>query len=342
MLARLLRERFEKLLPAGLGGAVIVAEKQRANVKEAVTSDASRRRFWEDFFEETLADASASLDETHLTERLLATVDNVRRSCKPAAGMVYLVGAGPGDPDLLTVRALRLMQQADVIMYDHLVSPEVLERARREAEWIPVGKPKGCQSRSQGEINALMVERAHAGQTVVRLKGGDPMLFGRGGEELTYLQACGIRVEVVPGITAALACSAYAGIPLTNRHKAGCVTFVAGHSKSGESDLDWPSLVCERHTLVIYMGVASAALIARRLIEHGLKPATPVAVVEKATYPDQRIITGEIATLESIIHDNAIIAPAVIIVGSVVRNGPQRCAGAQMMILTKRYATRSV
>ncbi len=318
MLARLLRERFEKLLPAGLGGAVIVAEKQRANVKEAVTSDASRRRLWEDFFEETLADASASLDETHLTERLLATADNVRRSREPAAGMVYLVGAGPGDPDLLTIRALRLMQQADVIMYDHLVSPEVLERARREAEWIAVGKPKGCHARSQDEINGLMTERAQAGQIVVHLKGGDPLLFGRGGEELAYLRACGIRVEVVPGITAALACSAYAGIPLTDRHKASRVTFVAGHSKNGDLDLDWTSIVGERHTLVIYMGVATAAPIARQLIEHGLKPATPVAVIENGTRPGQRIITGEVANLESIVRDNAITTPAVIIIGSVV------------------------
>lgn len=204
MLARLLRERFEKLLPAGLGGAVMVAEKQRANIKQAVTSDASRRRLLEDFFQEMLADASASADETHLSERLLATADYVRRAREPAAGMVYLVGAGPGDPDLLTVRALRVMQHADVILYDHLVSPEVLERARREAEWVAVGKPKGCRDRSQDEINALMAERARAGQIVVRLKGGDPLLFGRGGEELSYLRARGIRVEVVPGITAAL------------------------------------------------------------------------------------------------------------------------------------------
>ncbi len=203
-------------------------------------------------------------------------------------------------------------------MYDHLVSPEVLERARREAEWIAVGKPKGCHARSQDEINALMAERAHAGQTVVRLKGGDPLLFGRGGEELTYLQAYGIRVEVVPGITAALACSAYAGIPLTDRHKASRVTFVAGHSKNGELHLAWASLVCERHTLFIYMGIATAALIARRLIEHGLNPATPVAVIENGTHPDQRIITGEVANLESIVRDNAITALAVIIVGSVV------------------------
>jgi uroporphyrin-III C-methyltransferase/precorrin-2 dehydrogenase/sirohydrochlorin ferrochelatase len=318
MLARLLRERFEKLLPAGLGGAVMAAERQRAYVKQAVTTEASRRRLWQDFFEQILADASASVDEIHLSERLLATANNVRHSRKPAAGMVYLVGAGPGDPDLLTIRALRLMQQADVIMYDHLVSAEVLERARREAEWIAVGKPKGCHARSQDEINALMMKRAQAGQIVVRLKGGDPLLFGRGGEELTYLRTRGIRVEIVPGITAALACSAYAGIPLTDRHKASRVTFVAGHSKNGDLDLDWTSLVGERHTLVIYMGVATAGPIARQLIEHGLKPATPVAVIENGTRRGQRIITGELVNLESIVRDNAIAAPAVIIIGSVV------------------------
>lgn len=260
------------------------------------------------------------MDENHLFERLLATADSPRPSREPAAGLVYLVEAGPGDPDLLTVRALHLMQQTDVIMYDHLVSTEVLERARREAEWIAVGKPKGCHARSQDEINALMAGRAHAGQIVVRLKGGEPLLFGRGGEELTYLCACGVRVEVVPGITAGLACSAYSGIPLTYREKAGGVTFVAGHSKSGEPDLDWPSLVCERRTLVIYMGVATAALIARRLIEHGLNPATRVAVIENGTFPGQRVITGEAANLESMVRNSALTAPAIIIIGSVVRN----------------------
>jgi uroporphyrin-III C-methyltransferase/precorrin-2 dehydrogenase/sirohydrochlorin ferrochelatase len=212
------------------------------------------------------------------------------------------------------------MQHADVVLYDNLVSPEVLERASRKAERIAVGKSNGVQTRSQAEINALMMERVHAAQVVVRLKGGDPLIFGRGGEELTYLHAHGIDVEVVPGITAALGCSAYAGIPLTERLLAGGVTFVTGHSTSGEPDLDWYSLVSGRRTLVFYMGAATAAPIARNLVEHGLDPATPVAVIEKGTRPDQRIITGEIANLETIVCGNAIIAPAILIIGPVVRH----------------------
>lgn len=235
-------------------------------------------------------------------------------------GTVYLVGAGPGDPDLLTLRALRVMQHADVVLYDNLVSRAVLERSRPQAEWIAVGKSRGFHFRSQDEINTLMCARAHAGQIVVRLKGGDPLVFGRGGEELNYLRTRGIRVEVVPGITAAFACSAYAGIPLTNRYEASRVTFVAGHSKKGGPDLDWASLVCERQTVVIYMGVSSGEPIARYLIEHGLNPATPVAVIENGTRSDQRIITGEVVNLDSIIHDNEVTAPAVIIIGSVVRD----------------------
>ena len=269
-------------------------------------------------FEEILTDASLADDEHRSSKRPLATAENALRSRKPAVGVVYLVGAGPGDPDLLTVRALRVMQRADVILYDRLVSPEVLERARCEAEWIAVGKSKGCHTRSQDEINALMMERAQNGQVVVRLKGGDPLVFGRGGEELAYLRARGIRVEVVPGITAALACSAYAGIPLTDRHKASAVTFVTGHSKDGEPDLDWASLVGARQSLVIYMGVATAALIARRLIEHGLDPATPVAVIENATRADQRVFNGQTGDLGPLMEHNNITGPAIIIVGQVV------------------------
>lgn len=218
------------------------------------------------------------------------------------------------------MRALRVMRHADVLLYDNLVSREVLERASQNCELINVGKSKGCSTRSQDEINLLMAKEARSGKIVVRLKGGDPLLFGRGGEELSYLRARGIRVEVIPGITAALGCSAYAGIPLTDRHKASSVTFITGHSKSGEPDIDWASLARARQTIVVYMGVATAELIARCLIENGLDPATPVAVIENGTRPNQRMITGQAANLGTIVRDNGILTPAVIIIGWVAEH----------------------
>ena len=232
---------------------------------------------------------------------------------------VSIVGAGPGNADLLTLRALRLLQEADVVVYDRLVGPDILGYARRDAERIYVGKGKGRHTRSQAGINALMTARAKAGQRVVRLKGGDPYIFGRGGEEMVYLRRAGVAVEVVPGITAAAGCGASAGIPLTHRDYVSAVTFVTGHATSGEPDLDWAALATGRHTLVVYMGVSTAGTVARRLIEHGMDPATPAAIVENGTRANEVVVIGSVAELGRMVAANRIVGPAVIIVGDVVR-----------------------
>ncbi|MGH6930983.1 MAG: uroporphyrinogen-III C-methyltransferase, partial [Dongiaceae bacterium] len=219
---------------------------------------------------------------------------------------------------LLTFRALRLMQQADVVVYDKLIGPAILDYVRRDAERIYVGKSKGNHSRSQDEIHQLLVEQALAGRRVVRLKGGDPFVFGRGGEELQYLRQRGIDVEVVPGITAALGCAAVAGIPLTHRALAQAVTFVTAQGSDGEPDLDWAALAKLGQTLVIYMGVAAAGRIAARLIEHGLAADTPAAVIENGTLPTQKIATGTLAGLASLVRDHAVVGPALLVIGEVV------------------------
>jgi len=230
---------------------------------------------------------------------------------------VALVGAGPGDPDLLTVRALRLMRAADVIVHDRLIGPDILDLANPAAIRVDVGKAKGRHTLPQSEINALLATHARAGRRVVRLKGGDPFVFGRGGEEMEYLRARGIPVEVVPGVTAGAGCAAAAGIPLTHRDHAAAVTFVSGHSKTGAPDLDWAALARSRQTLVVYMGLSTAGAIARELIAHGMDPAMPAAVIENGTLPAQRVVTGTLATLENVIEDNAIESPALIVIGAV-------------------------
>ena len=250
------------------------------------------------------------------------------RRRQPGAGIVHIVGAGPGDPDLLTLRALKVLRQADVVVHDRLIGPDILDCARPDAERFYVGKAKSRHSRPQPEINALMAAQAAAGRRVVRLKGGDPFVFGRGGEEMEYLLSRGIRVEIVPGITAATGCAAFAGIPLTHRDHAAAVTFVTGHAKDGEPDLDWTGLAAGRQTLVVYMGVSTAGTVARRLIEHGMTPSTPVAVVENGTLPTQKTVTGTLARLEALIAANGITGPALIIIGDVVRAAAANCIPA--------------
>lgn len=235
-------------------------------------------------------------------------------------GRVSIVGAGPGDPELLTVKALRLVQEADVVIYDKLVGSAVLGLIGPRAERIYVGKSRGRHVLSQSSINDLMATRARAGRHVIRLKGGDPFLFGRGGEEVEYLRALGISVEVVPGISSANGCAAAAGIPLTHRDDAQAVTFVTGHAKDGEPDLDWAALVALRQTLVVFMGVATAGRIAGRLIEHGLDPSTPAAVIENGTRPDQKVVIAVAGSLATAIGDHGITGPALLIIGDVVRH----------------------
>jgi uroporphyrin-III C-methyltransferase len=237
---------------------------------------------------------------------------------KLEAGKVWLVGAGPGDPDLLTIKAARLIAAADALVYDHLVGDGIMELARPDARRIYAGKEASKHTLPQGSINQLLVQLARQGLSVVRLKGGDPFIFGRGGEELETLVASGIPFEVVPGVTAAAGCAAYAGFPLTHRDHAQSVTFVTGHLKDGTVNLDWPSLVRPRQTVVFYMGIGAAEEICRQLINHGLPSLTLAAVIRNGTQPDQKTILATLGTLPHCIVESGIKPPALIVVGSVV------------------------
>lgn len=234
------------------------------------------------------------------------------------AGKVWLVGAGPGDPDLLTVKAARLISQADAIVYDHLVGDGVMDLPRADARRIYVGKQAAKHSMKQETINQLLVDLASEGLSVVRLKGGDPFIFGRGGEELEILEASGIPFEVVPGVTAAAGCAAYSGFPLTHREHAQSVTFVTGHLKDGSVNLDWPALARPRQTVVFYMGVGAAEQICREMIAHGLPSLTPAAVIRKGTLLDQQTLLATLGTLPQCIAESGIKPPALIVIGSVV------------------------
>jgi uroporphyrin-III C-methyltransferase/precorrin-2 dehydrogenase/sirohydrochlorin ferrochelatase len=237
----------------------------------------------------------------------------------PPQGFVSLVGAGPGDPDLLTLRALRVLQSADAVLYDHLVAPALVSMARPEAERVYVGKERDRHALGQDSINALMVCLARRGKRVVRLKGGDPFMFGRGGEEIEALAAQGVAFEIVPGVTAAAGAAAYAGIPLTHRDYAQTCVFATGHLKDGSAELDWAALARPRQTVVVYMGVGALAQICAGLVGHGLRAGTPAALVEKATWPAQRIVEGTLATLPEAAAAAGVKPPALLIVGEVVR-----------------------
>ncbi|TQV81935.1 siroheme synthase CysG [Denitrobaculum tricleocarpae] len=317
VLARRLRSQIEAMLPARLGALAEFADSFRAAVKANIQDGRGRLRFWERFFDGPEAASVLSGDETAAREQMLTLV-NAASARQTPKGRVAIVGAGPGDPDLLTFKAMRALQHADVVVYDKLVGPEILDYARRDAERIYVGKTRGHHTRSQDEINAILVREARLGKHVVRLKGGDPFIFGRGGEEQDMLAQHGIDVEVVPGITAAAGCAAASGIPLTHREHAQAVTFVTGHAKDGEPDLDWAALAGLKQTLVIYMGVSTIGRTCERLIEQGLNPQTPAAVIENGTLPEQRTVTGSLADLAALVAANGIKGPGLFIVGDVV------------------------
>ncbi|WP_421354162.1 siroheme synthase CysG [Aeromonas veronii] len=313
VLARLLREKLEALLPQHLGAVATFAGSLRERVKARFATMGERRRFWERLLgADRLGQALARGDSASANQ----LADSLFADESQSAGEVVLVGAGPGDPGLLTLHALRHMQQADVVVYDRLVSDEVMALVRRDAKRIFVGKQAGNHCVPQEGINQLLLEEAQKGQRVVRLKGGDPFIFGRGGEELETLVGTGIGFQVVPGITAASGCAAYAGIPLTHRDHAQSVRFVTAHGKGGARDLDWPMLAKDKQTLVFYMGLSSCATIREELLAHGKAGDTPVALIERGTQPCQQVIRGTLDELPALAV--GVESPALIMVGSVV------------------------
>ena len=315
VLARLIRAKIETWIPSTYGQLASLAKKFRERVKQLFPDVQQRRVFWEDVFQGQIAESvfAGKLGEG---ERLLEA--KIAGAAPRALGEVYLVGAGPGDPDLLTFRALRLMQQADVVLYDRLVAPAIIELCRRDAERIYVGKRRAEHAVPQEEINKLLVDLAKQGKRVLRLKGGDPFIFGRGGEEIEQLAAEGIPFQVVPGITAASGCAAYAGIPLTHRDHAQSVRFVTGHLKDGSTDLPWTDLVAPGQTLVLYMGLVGLPQICQALIDHGRAADTPAALVQQGTTQNQRVFTGTLANLPQLVAEHEVHAPTLVIVGEVV------------------------
>lgn len=312
MLARALRERLEIQLDESWGGLALLFARFRQRIRRRFPNLARRRRFFAQAIDGEVA-AQLRRGQAVAAERALLRL--LAKKEAPMPGSVVLVGAGPGDPGLLTLHGLRRLNEADVILHDRLVSKDVLALARRDAERIEVGKENGLHHTTQDGIHALMLEHARAGRRVVRLKGGDPFVFGRGGEELEFLRAHDIAYEVVPGISAALACAAYAGVPLTHRDLAQPLQFVAAHSKSDAAAPDWKTLARPRQTLAVYMGVANLESWRDGLIEHGRDPATPFALVENGSRAEQRVVVGPLAELPERARAHALRSPALLILG---------------------------
>ena len=316
VLARLIRAKLESTIPHAYGKLAELAGNFRDQVKAKFSNIEDRRYFWERVFSGIVAEKvfSGKVDEAQAD--MQKQLDD---SSDTEVGEVYLVGGGPGDPDLLTFKALRLMQQADVILYDRLVSEEVMELVRRDAELIYVGKERDNHSVPQDGINQLLVDLAKQGRRVCRLKGGDPFIFGRGGEEIETLAENGVPFQVVPGITAASGCSTYSGIPLTHRDYSQSCRFVTGHLKDGSMNLPWNELAVEQQTIVFYMALKGAQHLSDKLIEHGMRSDMPVALVEKGTTPDHRVWTTTLGELPTVVATQPIKAPTLIIVGEVVK-----------------------
>jgi uroporphyrin-III C-methyltransferase/precorrin-2 dehydrogenase/sirohydrochlorin ferrochelatase len=319
ILARIIKAQLESAITATFGNLSEFLGRFRPEVAKRITDATQRRRFWEEIADGAVAERVMAGDlagaETALRERLASFGDEAGR--KPV-GEVYLVGTGPGDPDLLTFRALRLMQRADVVLYDRLIGPRIMTLVRRDAERIYVGKRANEHTIAQEDISQMLVRLALEGKRVLRLKGGDPFIFGRGGEEIEEIARHGIPFQVVPGVTAAAGCAAYAGIPLTHRDHAQACVFATGHGKDGEIDLNWEALIQPNQTVAIYMGLATIAPLMARFIEHGMAPDMPAAVVDHGTRRAQRVVTGTVADIAEKSSAAALKGPAIIIIGTVV------------------------
>ncbi len=319
LLTRMLKARFETDIPAAYGRLAEFAGSYRERVKNSIPDMTRRRRFWETMIAGPVAEHLFSGQEVEATALMDSLLDEAATDGdKPPRGEVYLVGTGPGDPDLLTFRALRLMQQADVVLYDRLIGEGILNLVRRDASRIYVGKMKKDHAVPQEEISEMLIRLAKEGKRVLRLKGGDPFVFGRGGEEIAMLADNGINFQVIPGVTAANGCATYAGIPLTHRDHAQGYIVVTGHEKDGELNLNWDSLIQPRQTVVIYMGLTSLGTITDGFLSHGADPTLPAAIIENGTRAGQRVITGTLETLAGKASDAEIRSPALIIIGSVV------------------------
>jgi uroporphyrin-III C-methyltransferase/precorrin-2 dehydrogenase/sirohydrochlorin ferrochelatase len=308
---------LETLIPRGyadLGGLV---GQFRQQVKHKFATVDGRRMFWEKILSGPIAEKVFAEQHDEAEQLLKQAIDEAED--RTPMGEVYLVGAGPGDPELLTFKALRLMQQADVVLYDALVSPDVVDLCRRDADLVYVGKRRDQHTLPQEGINDLLVKHAKQGKRVVRLKGGDPFIFGRGGEELQTLSEQGVPFQVVPGITAASACSSYSGIPLTHRDFAQSVRFVTGQLKSRKDELDFSNLLATNETLVFYMGLHTLSDISAGLISAGRSASTPVAIVSRGTCRDQKVLTGTLSTISDLQEREQLPAPSIIIVGEVVK-----------------------
>jgi len=317
VLARLLRAHLETMIPASYGRLATLLATFRDSAKARFPAMKQRRHFWERILQGPATEMVFSGREQDATQLIQDALDKGETDAEKT-GEVALIGAGPGDPDLLTFRALRLMQQADVVLYDRLVSKEVLDLVRREADQIYVGKKRDYHAVRQEEINQTLADLAKEGKRVVRLKGGDPFIFGRGGEEIATLAEQGVPFQVVPGITAASGCASYVGIPLTHRDYAQSVRFVTGQLKDGTIDLDWNSLAQPQQTIVIYMGLKGLPVICEQLIKHGADDALPVALIQQGTTIHQQVMTGTLSTLPDVIKGREVHAPTLLIIGEVV------------------------
>ena len=317
VLTKLLSTRIETIVPFSYGKLAALIGQFRSLVKEKIPDRKDRRRFWENVLDGPIAEMFYAGQEKKTLKLLEEQLGNEKPSID-SRGEVYLVGGGPGDPELLTFRALRLMQQADVVLYDRLVAPKILEFVRKDAKRIYVGKERDRHALPQAEINQLLVDLARQGKRVLRLKGGDPFMFGRGGEEIDLLYENNIPFQIVPGITAANGCASYAGIPLTHRDYAQSCLFVTGHLKDGSMNLNWQTLVQPQQTLAVYMGTHSLDILSRKLIKHGMKKSMPAAIIQQGTTGDQNIYLSTVEHLPKVPKENNVKPPSMIIIGAVV------------------------